>query len=261
MRRFETAHDHCVLPEIYMVARIDGRGFHRLTKEIHNFEAPFDPLFRDHMLAVVEHLLSGDFQIIYGYTQSDEISLLFHRDADPFGRKLRKLHSILAGEASAVFSLRLGRAACFDCRVSQLPTPNLVRDYFRWRQEDAARNALNAHCYWLLRKEGKDATAATARLKHLSTAAKNEFLFQRGINFNNIPAWQKRGAGVYWESVDKEGVNPLTGEKVTAKRRRLKFDLELPMKAAYGEFIVKRLTESGGKEDIRSSAVISKNGL
>src|SRR5688500_14803201 len=34
MRRFETAHDHCVLPGIFMVARIDGRGFTRLTKEV-----------------------------------------------------------------------------------------------------------------------------------------------------------------------------------------------------------------------------------
>jgi hypothetical protein len=27
MRVFETAHDYCVLPELYMVARIDGCSF------------------------------------------------------------------------------------------------------------------------------------------------------------------------------------------------------------------------------------------
>ena len=42
MRVFETAHDHRVLPGIFMVARIDGRGFTRLTKEVHKFKAPFD---------------------------------------------------------------------------------------------------------------------------------------------------------------------------------------------------------------------------
>lgn len=42
MRIFETAHDHCVLPEMYVVARIDGRCFTRLTKEVHKFEAPYD---------------------------------------------------------------------------------------------------------------------------------------------------------------------------------------------------------------------------
>ena len=39
MRAFETAHDHKVMPGIYMVARIDGRCFTKLTKEKHQFEA------------------------------------------------------------------------------------------------------------------------------------------------------------------------------------------------------------------------------
>ncbi len=42
MRVFETASDLCVLPGIYMVARIDGRHFHTLTKDGGKFEAPFD---------------------------------------------------------------------------------------------------------------------------------------------------------------------------------------------------------------------------
>ncbi len=49
MRIFETAHDHCVLPGMFMVARIDGRGFTRLTKDVHDFEAPYDERFRDYM--------------------------------------------------------------------------------------------------------------------------------------------------------------------------------------------------------------------
>lgn len=161
MRVYETAHDHCVLPEIFMVARIDGRGFTRLTKELHNFEAPFDERFRDYMLGTTEHLVNCGFRVIYGYTQSDEISLLFHRDEDSFGRKLRKYNSLLAAEASAKFSLLLGSPAAFDCRIIQLPNENLVVDYFRWRNEDAHRNALNAHCYWALRKEGLDANSSS----------------------------------------------------------------------------------------------------
>ena len=31
MRVLETAHDLCVLPGLYVVARLDGRGFTRLT--------------------------------------------------------------------------------------------------------------------------------------------------------------------------------------------------------------------------------------
>ena len=54
MRVFETAHDLCVLPKIFMVARIDGRSFTRLTKEVHKFESPFDERFRDMMAATVD---------------------------------------------------------------------------------------------------------------------------------------------------------------------------------------------------------------
>src|SRR5436309_6774632 len=118
------------------------------------------------------------FNIVYGYTQSDEISLLFALAENSFGRKLRKLISVLSGEASARFSLLLGAVAVFDCRIAQLPSEEYVVDYFRWRSEDAHRNALNAHCYWLLRRLGRDVGAATAALRGLSVSGKNELLFQ-----------------------------------------------------------------------------------
>jgi tRNA(His) 5'-end guanylyltransferase len=177
-------------------------------------------------------------RMLYGYTQSDEISLLFHRDDNSFSRKLRKLNSILAGDASAKVSVLLGDTAAFDCRICQLPTPELVRDYFRWRQEDAARNALNAHCYWMLRKSGQDERTATSEIKGLSVAAKNELLFQNGINFNDLPAWQKRGAGLFVEDYEKQGVNPKTGELTVAMRRRIREESELPMGPDYGTRIL-----------------------
>lgn len=239
MRVYETAHDHCVLPGIHMVARLDGRSFTRLTRETHPFAAPYDERFRDLMVATVEHLMNCGFNIIYGYTQSDEISLLFHRDDSTFGRKLRKIISVLSGEASAQFSLRLGQAACFDCRVAQLPNSETVIDYFRWRQEDANRNALNGHCYWTLRRDGLDVDAATAALKRMSVADKNELLFQHGVNFNDLPDWHKRGVGLYWELYDKPGLNPLTGAAVVSKRWRITIDDHLPRKDDYDTFVRK----------------------
>jgi tRNA(His) 5'-end guanylyltransferase len=245
MRVFETAHDLCVLPRMYMVARLDGRSFTRLTKEVHQFDAPFDPRFRDLMVETAKHLMSGcGFNMVYGYTESDEISLLFGLEENSFGRKLRKLISILAGEVSAKFSLLLGAVACFDCRISELPTVELVVDYFRWRNEDAHRNALNAHCYWLLRKEGQDVGKATAALKGLSIADKNELLFQHGVNFNDLPLWEKRGVGLYWEEYDKPAENPVTGEKVVARRKRIRRDLELPMKDDYSAFLRKLIADN-----------------
>lgn len=237
MRVFETAHDVCVLPGIHIVARLDGRGFTRLTKEVMKFEAPFDERFRDHMIEVVRHLMDCGFRILFGYTQSDEISLLFHPGDNGFGRKERKLNSVLAAEASAVLSLSMKQVATFDCRISQLSTGKHVVDYFRWRNEDAHRNALNGHCYWLLRKQGVGAKEATQQLLGKSVAEKNEFLFQNGINFNDQPSWQKRGVGVYWEEFEKEGFDPVKQISTTATRRRLKEDLKLPMRDEFSDFV------------------------
>ncbi len=244
MRVFETAGDRCVLPDLYMVARIDGRNFTTLTKTRHTFQAPFDERFRDYMLQTVEHLMTCGCRVIYGYTQSDEISLLFHRDDNSFNRKTRKLNSILAGEASAKFSLLLGDLAAFDCRICELPNVERVRDYFRWRHEDAHRNVLNAHCYWLLRRKGQNVGEATAYLKGVGVAEKNELLFQAGINFNDLPAWQKRGTGFYWEDFQKPSVDPRTQTPVTAMRRRITRDLNLPLGDDYSKFILQLIESS-----------------
>ncbi len=243
MRVFETAHDYCVLPDVFMVARIDGRSFTRLTKEVQKFEVPFDVRMRDLMVETTKHLMTCGFDCFFGYTQSDEISLLFHPDITTFDRKTRKFNSILAGEASAKFSQLLNDRACFDCRISELPNANLVVDYFRWRNEDANRNALNGWCYWTLRKKGLSVKETTEMLEGKSVAYKNELLFQHGINFNEVPLWQSRGTGLYWESYEKPAVNKLTGEEVTAMRRRIKVDFELPVKDIYSEFIKKILTD------------------
>ena len=237
MRRYEQSLDQVLLPETYMVARLDGRGFTRLTKEIYKFEAPFDERFRDMMVHTVEGLMNCGFRIVYAFTESDEISLLFEISEDAFGRKVRKYNSILAGEASAAFSLLLGRVATFDCRMIPLPNVEKVQDYFRWRQEDANRNALNSQCYWMLRKEGKSVHEATKTLEGKGVDFKNELLFSKGINYNDLPSWQKRGIGYWSEQYEKEGYNPITKEKVLAIRNRIHVEYELPIGEEYGEMV------------------------
>jgi len=251
MRAFETALDLNVLPGVFMVARLDGRGFTRLTKEVHPFEKPFDARFHDLMRQTAEYLMAGcGLKVTYAFSQSDEISLLFGPDSDGFGRKLRKLLSILSGEASARFSLLLGSVAAFDCRISQLPSVDHVVDYFRWRAEDAHRNALNAHCYWLLRTQGGDVGQATEALRGLSTSAKNELLYRGGINFNDLPSWQKRGSGLYWQEFERSGENPCSGERVVALRRRVCHDLELPVKDAYSAFLRHLIEKRGARHGV-----------
>jgi len=190
------------------------------------------------MIETVKHLMTAcGFNIQYGYTESDEISLLFHRDDKAFGHKARKLLSVLAGEASAAFSASIGVPAAFDCRLCEFPNVQLVTDYFRWRQEDAHRNALNSHCYWLLRKQGKNKNQATEMVAGKTIAQKNELLFQNGINFNDLPAWQKRGVGLYWRKVQKTGYNPVKQTEETTLRNALFVEYELPIGEKYSDFI------------------------
>ena len=238
MRIYEESLDQYIIPDMYIVARLDGRSFTRLTKEVCKFEAPFDEKFRDLMILTVKSLMECGFRIIYGYTESDEISVLFHPDDSTFGRKVRKINTTLAGEASAAFSMALGKVATFDCRVVPLPNKERVADYFVWRQEDSHRNSLNAHCYWALRKEGKSQVEATKELEGKTVAFKNELLFQKGINYNDLPGWQKKGVGVYFKDIEKDGFNPIRNEKVKAIRREIYTDFDIPLGDEYKRFIM-----------------------
>lgn len=236
MRVYETVADYSVLPSIYMVARLDGKGFTKLTKT--TFNKPFDELFNDHMRTVVKALiLNHGFSFIYGYTQSDEISLLFNVKEDTFNRKLRKLNSVLAGIASTEFTYTAKLKGSFDCRICQLPTIELVQDYFSWRQEDAYRNSINAYIYWSLRNSNYSARKATSLLNGLNKNSKLELLLSKGINFNSIEPWHKRGVEFYFNTYMKEGWNPIIKETTLTLRKELIENDKLTFGQEYRDFI------------------------
>lgn len=228
MRTYEESLDQYIEPEKFIIARLDGRSFTKLTKETCDFKKPFDADFRDLMVGTVMHIMKDSgFSVVRGFTESDEISLLLASDSNQFNRKVRKLNSILAGEASAYFSLQLGIPACFDCRIIPLPDQERVDDYFSWRQEDANRNALNSWCYWTLREKGYNAADAQSLIKGKSIEDKKELLLQYGIDYDTLPAWQRKGVNVTWQEVEKEGWNPQTQTSTVTTRRELRHDLKL----------------------------------
>lgn len=171
---------------------------------------------------------------VHGWAQVEALLVAFN---SAFANKVRKINTILAGEASGYFSLALGKAVCFDCRVVPLPNIELVKDYFLWRQEDANRNALNSWCYWTLRKEGLSKNEATQYLRAKSTSFKNELLFARNINYNDVPQWQKRGVGIYSKEYVRQGYNPISEKAVSVKRKSFEADYELPIAEKYSAFI------------------------
>lgn len=219
-----------LLPGAWTVLRLDGRAFTGFTAQ--RFEKPFDRRLRDVMVRAAGALLE-DFGGVYACTHSDEISVAFVPEWERFGRRFEKIVSVAAGLVSAAFTHALGEPGHFDARVWQAASESDVLGYFRWRQEDCARCALHAWCYWALRKAGADGDAARAELEGKGWAQRNELLFRHGINFNDLPAWQRRGVGLYWEAHEKPGYNPVTRTPVTATRRALKQDLELPLGEAY----------------------------
>jgi tRNA(His) 5'-end guanylyltransferase len=241
MRALEVFHALRLPPGAWVILRLDGRGFSRFTEG--RFEKPFDARFHDGMVQTAGAVLE-DLQGLYAYTESDEISVLFPRAWDLFDRELEKAVSLSAGCASAALSLAFGAPVHFDSRAVLAAEDEQVVDYFRWRQADAARCALNGWTYWALRKAGQSVAQATAALEGKGVADKNELLFQAGINFNNLPLWQRRGTGLYWERYEREGYNPQLGQKVVTTRRRVKVDQELAMGEEYAAFI-NRLMRTG----------------
>jgi tRNA(His) guanylyltransferase len=135
-----------------------------------------------------------------GYTQSDEISLIWladRYDSDIFfGGKIHKIVSVLASMTAAKFAMEVAthlgrpydeRLAAFDCRAFQLPNRAEGANAFLWREQDATKNAISmAAQHYYSHKE----------LQNKNGAEMQEMLFAKGINFNDYPDFFKRGTFV-----------------------------------------------------------------
>lgn len=193
-KRFEAAEaGRRAMPGIPLVARLDGRAFHTFTRGL---SRPFDERFGRCMVETTR-ILVDDLQALIGYTQSDEITLVWSVPASgakeyPFDGRFQKLASISAGIASAAFA-RLAVAhlpeksralPTFDARVWQVPTPEDAIDVLIWREDDATKNSLSM--------------AARAHYSHgelhgRSATQLHDLLHARGVNGNDYPARFRRG--------------------------------------------------------------------
>lgn len=237
MKEFEDFNPK-ILKHVWIVARLDGRGFNKLTQKM-NCEKPFDDSFQLVMGEIIRKIMTeSGIKIIYGYTESDEISLLFHKYDESFNRRTNKIISVLPSLASSIFTKKTGYLCAFDCRISQLPSLEDVLDYFRWRQNDSHRNALNGYCYWTLRKK-MNYKEATMYLEKLPSNLKHDLLMENGINYNNIINWHKRGSGFYFKQTKVNGFNPITKENIITTRRKIFEDKNLPFGEEYSNLIKK----------------------
>ena len=209
------------------IIRLDGRSFSNYTK---NLEKPFDDGFIEDMNSTAIYLCEGIQGCKAAYVQSDEISLLLtdwdknklDKETDGwFNYNVQKMVSISAARAAGKFNqLRLFRAikfnatqcdydydtfldkylvretgalmtgdkylsplAEFDSRAFSVPSTD-VPNYFYARQRDAVKNSISmvaqslySHTE-LLKKNGSE---------------KQEMIFQKGQNWNDLHWGKKRG--------------------------------------------------------------------
>ena len=140
--------------KVPVIVRIDGRAFHTYTRL---FVKPFDIELSTAMQDTTMYLCRSIPGCVFGYTQSDEISLVLtdYKNADTsswFDYEVQKLCSVIASMATAYFNTSIGKLrsdlsnnlenlATFDARVFNLPVYE-VNNYFIWRQRDAIRNSI-----------------------------------------------------------------------------------------------------------------------
>lgn len=144
-----------------------------------------------------------------GYTQSDEITLIFNCDNPKggiyFNGKMQKLVSVLASIATAYFNNYYATSdsplAFFDCRVFQVPNKIEACNALLWRELDATKNSVSM--------------AASTVYSHKELFKKHQgnqqdMLMMKGINWNDYPVPFKRGTYVknvkYLKNIDDKQV-------------------------------------------------------
>lgn len=187
-----------------LVVRLDGKSFHTFARSL---KRPFDQGLSDLMVLVTAELVDR-FQARVGYTQSDEITLVWyvqpHEAAEyPFDGRFQKVESLTASLAAAVFNTNLqkylpekvGTLAIFDSRAFVVPTIKEAYHTVLWRQQDATKNAISmaAHTHF-----------SHKSLQGVNGPAMQERLFsEKGINFNDYPSFFKRGTFVKRHTIMK----------------------------------------------------------
>ena len=195
--------------------RIDGKAFHTFTR---GFQKPFDEVLIKSMQGTMKYLCENIQGCVLGYTQSDEITLILVdykklTSSAWFDYEVQKICSIAASMATMAFNKffrdnvgdylyenyddqyladyikilqnAVDKGAMFDARCFNIPKEE-VTNLVYWRQLDASRNSIQM------------VGQANFSHKELQNKSCNEIqdmlMTQKGINWNDLPIYQKRGS-------------------------------------------------------------------
>lgn len=167
---YQKAANYFLDPDKYIIAHIDGRSFSKMIKN--KFKKPFDDDFIYAMNETAKYVCKEVQGCIFGYTQSDEITLIIRKskpEADVFfGGRICKMQSIIAALATSKFSevmavkrlkeiptcasaenvlemcidaIENGPLYQFDCKVWNVDSANDAMAWLLFRNIDCVRNS------------------------------------------------------------------------------------------------------------------------
>ncbi|KAI8070060.1 histidine tRNA 5'-guanylyltransferase [Gongronella butleri] len=226
VRHFES--DDSLLPNTWIVVRIDGKGFHKFSQK-HGFDKPNDRRAIDLMNHCAKKVMSEIYDIVVAYGQSDEYSFVFPKSCNLYSRRASKILSMVCSIFSANYVMAWSQffdepllyAPSFDSRAVCYPSDQNMRDYLSWRQADCHINNLYNTTFWnIVLKGGKTETEAEAVLRGSFSKDKNEILFtEYNVNYNEIDAIWRKGSTVIRLPQEVQTVSSRTGESVTRTKR------------------------------------------
>jgi tRNA(His) guanylyltransferase len=231
VKQFEL--DDRLLPHTWLVVRVDGNSFSRLTTE-HAFAKPNDVRALNLMNRAAQAVIDASNDgVVCAFGESDEFSFVIPPRANPLRRRAAKLATQFVSLFTSAYvfywpafmgaETPLQYPPSFDARVVQYPSVEVLRDYLAWRQADCHINNLYNTAFWALVLRGaRTPQQAEVELKGTVAAQKNELLFsQFNINYNNEPAMFRKGSFLVREEYDEPAIDTRSNTPTTRRRRRV----------------------------------------
>ncbi len=200
-----------------LLVRLDGRAFHTYTRGLRR---PFDERLSRCMIETTRTLVA-DSQARIGYTQSDEITLLFWAPLPtsnlPFDGRLQKLCSVLAGLASARFAVlayesipeKVAMVPHFDGRAWSVPSVDDAIEAIQWRMADARKNSVSM---------AAQSVYSHKQLLNKHTADQLQMLREKGIDWNDYPDFFRVGSFLRRETVQVQ-IDETERQRIPKKHR------------------------------------------
>lgn len=258
MKEYEYIPRTYLTRRIPVIIRLDGKAFHTFTR---GMKKPFDRIMMTTMQNTMKYLCENIQGCVFGYTQSDEITLVLTDYATIstdawFGYNVEKMCSIAASMATLAFNFEFVVAvqkaidefdgqdvergyldnlskkafkAMFDARVFSIPKDE-VCNCLIWRQQDATRNSIEA--------AGQAYFSAKQLHKKTCNMIQEMLWSEKGVNWNDYPTDCKRGSCCYRVTETALKPNPRNSdETVNVIRRRWAIDREIPIFTQDREFV------------------------